>query len=482
MKFEFPVKFHRFTTEEFDRKKAEYVAKYGYTMNIPGFRDIVKLGIDKPPTDQELSQYKAKDVDALGGIRFEEIKSHMAKKKESFLRMMGSPTPTWIQNIGTSMTMLDDTQDALGTLSVVCRIAAHLLPKAAAKAFMGPAGWALAASDIANVAMTVMRSPLAALGPKPQLAKASSTNPFCKEAKVKRSRRLKKIKPSKGEIIEGLQTTNQVFGIGLSLGPIVGAVIEAFTGPYRVLAGEKVRVKWPIPDLSYLEEGAMRGLLAGQTLNNGGQELSDEDHTKTYLVANMATQVLYPLFQEYHPVDQIEGIENIELTAPSPKHPATKLLFEEEGIDYTKHIGFLYADRSQVPATELMDIGFDHNVDSFMEYSENTKHTHLGLIGAQCVNDFAQNSLSLWEDEDQVEVDFHPVEKACFKIMDNGYYFEEKVTSKHLELFADQVMSYHSRGVEPSFDMIMREICPAAGFGITTQQYIPPSPAIRRIR
>ncbi|GAH89250.1 unnamed protein product, partial [marine sediment metagenome] len=247
--------------------------------------------IDKPPTELEVAQYKAKDVDALGGFRYQEIKDHMAKKKESFLRMMGSPTPTWIQNIGTTMTLLDDTQDALSTLSVVCRIGAHLVPKAAAKAFMGPAGWALLAADIANVAMTVMRSPLTLIAGKGDLSKATTTNPFCKEAKVSRARRLKKIKPSKGELIEGLQTTNQVFGIGLSLGPIVGAVIEAFTGPYRVLAGEKVKVKWPIPDLSYLEEGAMRGLLDAQVLNNGGQELSDEDHTKTYLVANMATQV-----------------------------------------------------------------------------------------------------------------------------------------------------------------------------------------------
>ena len=469
MKFEFPVKFHRFTTEEFDRKKAEYVAKYGYTMNIPGFRDIVKIGIDKPPTDQELSQYKAKDVDALGGIRYQEIKDHMAKKKESFLRMMGSPTPTWINNIGTTMTLLDDINDSAGTLSVICRTAAHLLPKTVGRAFMGPAGWALLAADICNVCMTVMRSPVSAISGKNDLAKASTTNPFCKEARVKRSKRLKKLKPSKGEVIEALQTTNNVFGIGLSLGPILGAVIEAFTGPYRVLTGKKVKVNWPIPELKKADLSGVYGVRACQILGIGGQELSEEDHTKLYLVANMATQVLYPLFQEYHPVDQIEGIENIELTAPRPQDPSTKLIFEEEGIDPEKHIGFPHADRDHVPVSELMDIGFDYNTDSFLKYAENSKHTQMGFIGAQCANDFAQNSLSLWEDEDQVELDLHPVEKASFKIMDNGYSFDETVTSKNLELFSDQVMAYHSRGVEPSFDMIRDEICPAAQATLETR-------------
>ncbi|GAH73299.1 unnamed protein product, partial [marine sediment metagenome] len=194
----------------------------------------------------------------------------------------------------------------------------------------------------------------------------------------------------------------------------------------------------------------------------GGQELSEEDHTKLYLVANMATQALYPLFQEYHPVDQIEGIENIELTAPRPRDPSTKLIFEEQGIDYNKHIGFPHADRDHVPVSELMDIGLEYNTDSFLKYAENSKHTQMGWLGAQCANDFAQNSLALWEDEDQVELDFHPVEKACFKIMDNGYVFHRTVTGKQLKPFSDQIMSYASRGVEPSFDMIKNEICRAA--------------------
>lgn len=464
MKFEFPVKFHRFTTEEFDRKKAEYVAKYGYTMNIPGFRDIVKIGIDKPPTAEELVYYKAKDMTELSPIRFEEIRKHMAKKRESFLRMMGSPTPTWIQNIGTSMTFLDNVNDAAGTLSVVCRTAAHLLPKTLAKAFMGPAGWALLAADIANLGMTVMHAPITAIFGKGELSKASTTNPFCKEAKVTRAARLKRLKPSKGEIIEALQTTEQVFGIGLSLGPIVGAMIEAFTGPYRVLTGKKVQVKWPIPDFGLLGKYAINGLLGSEVLNTGGQELSDEDHTKTYLVANMATQVLYPLFQEYHPIDQIEGIENIELTAPKPMDPSTRLIFEEEGLDPLKHIGFPHADREQVSASELMDIGFEFNRDSFLEYSQNTKHTHHGWIGAQCVNDFAQNSLALLEGDDQVELDFHPVEKACFKILDPGWTFPLDTTYEQLECFAKGVMSFADRGIEPSFRDLRRLMPSMCGF------------------
>lgn len=454
--YDWPVKLHRFTTEEFDRKRAEYVAKYGYTMHIPGFTDIVKFDLGNPPTADEVKQYKAKNITALGQSRYNDIQKLMAKKKESFLRMMASPTPTWINNIGTTMTFMDDVNDAAGTLSAVCRIGAHLLPRTLGKLLMGPAGWALTIADIAQVANTLMQSPLTTLTRKSDLAKASATNPFCKEARASRSKRLKRIKPSKGEIIEALQVTKNLFGVGLCLGPLVGAFVEAFTGPFRVLSGKTVTVKWPIPELSSLELRAMEGLEACQQLNTGGQELSQEDHMKTYAVANMATQVLYPLFQQYHPLDKIDGIENILRTPRAVTDPLTQLLFEEQGIDHTQRIGHLHANHNPTSASELMDIGFDLNPASFDEFANLSKHTYTGLIGSQSVNDFAQNSLALLEGEESVELDYHPVEKACFKIMDNGWRFHDQTTTEQLECFALKVQEWYDQG----YDFEWRDLKP----------------------
>lgn len=450
-KFEFPVKLHRFTNEEFTRKKAEYNSKYGYTMHIPGLSDIVKFDTTPSPTELELAQYKAKDVDALGQYRYDKIQKLMQAKKESFLRMMDSPNPTWLNNIGTSLTFLDDVNDSCGTLSAIARIGAHLLPKAVGKVLLGPAGWALLAADIAQIAMTVMRSPLTRVMRKSALAKASATNPFCKEARVSRSNRLKRIKPSKGEIIEALQVTNNVFGVGLSLGPIVGAVEEAFTGPFRVLEGKQVRVKWPYPKLSEYEFRAMEGLEACQMLNTGGQELSDEDHIKSYIVSNMASQVLYPIFQEYQPFDNIEGVENIIRTPRPVRDPGTKDILDEAGIDWHTRDGFLHAEGGQSSVGELMDIGFDLNTKSFLEVAERTKHDYKGLVGAQSVNDFAQNSLALIEGEDQVELDFHPVEKAMFTIMDAGWIFWHQTTDDQIKCFSEKIMELDGRGITLPF-------------------------------
>lgn len=467
MQFDFPVGKHRFTTAEFDRKKAEYVAKHGYVMSIPGFSDIFKIGLDYKPTEREVELYRKKDITALGFDKYDQIARIMKKKKESFMRMMSSPNPTWLNNIGTTMTFLDDINDAAGTLSFVCRSMARLVPKALARYFLGPAGWALTIADIVGLAMTIARAPINAVMSKSRLNASLEMNPFSKNAKVFRAKRLRKIKPTKGEVIELLQVTNSMFGVGLSLGPIVGAFLEAFSGPVRVLQGKKVTVKWPIPDFSYFERVAMTSITAADALSFGDDELTWEDHCKTYLVAEMATHVLYPIFEEYHPIDQIEGIQNIIPTPPKPTDPLTKLLFDEEGVDPNTHIGFPGAEDTDGSASELMDTTSTYGALSFKKFCQKNSGTYLGLVGMQAVNNFTLNSLALWEGPEQVLSDVSPVLKACFKIIEHGSEMPKSTFKLQYETFGQTVIDLENKGYEVTWDVIKDFICPR--LGITLQ-------------
>jgi len=463
MQFEFPVGPHRFSSEDFNRQKAEYVAKHGYTMHIPGFSDIFKIGLDYKPTEREVELYRKKDINALGFDKYDQIARVMKKKKESFLRMMSSPNPTWLNNIGTTMTFLDDINDSAGTLSVIARTAAHLLPKTFAKFFMGPAGWALTVADAVNVAMVIARSPLDRLSRKSHLKRGYDMNPFCKQARVARSIRLKRLKPSKGELIELFQTTNSIFGIGLSLGPLVGAFLEAFSGPVRVLQGKKVTVKWPIPDFSYFERVAMTSITAADALSFGDDELSEEDHTKIYLVAEMATHVLYPLFEQYHPLDKIDGLENIIPKPPKVTDPLTKLLFEEEGIDPDHYIGAPGTEDTDGSVNELMDTSASTRQTGLTNYAKRGTDKLLGILGMQAANNFTENALALWEGSNQVETAFEPAFQACFKIIDRGYYFHPDTTWQQLKCFVRLVSYPLPRGPDLSFEEIKTSILPRCG-------------------
>ncbi len=460
MQFEFPIKKHRFTTEEFNLKKAAYVAKYGYVIHIPGFHDIFKIGQYYKPTEEEVELYRKKDITALGQYKYNKIQKVMKRNKDAFLRMMSSPNPKWVRNIGTTMTFLDDINDSAGTLSVVARTAARLLPKAVGKLLMGPAGWALTLAETVNVAMTIARSPLDRITRKSYLNAGYNMNPFSKEAKVARSKRLKRLKPSKGEIIEALQTTNNVFGIGLSLGPLVGAFLEAITGPVRVLQGKKVRVKWPWPKLQTYEKEAMRSLYGARCLTWGTDELSEEDHTKIYLIIELATQALYPLFEEYHPLDNIDGLENIILTPPRVTDPLIKLLFADEKIDPDKFVGIPGAEDTDGSANEIMDIGPQRGFTDLYKYAQRNRNTPMGVVGMQAANNATENLLALWEGTDQVRVEPGAVLKACIKIIEPGWYFAETTKYNQIECFIRLVTDLALDGIYPDFQYLRDRVLP----------------------
>lgn len=455
--YQFPVKLHRFTSEEFDKRKAAYTAKYGYTINIPGFRDIVKLGLDRPPTEEELSKYSSRDPGELSVERWEYIKAHKQRKKESFLRMMQSPSPTWVSNIATAMTFLDDVNDSLGTLSMVTRLAAHMLPKALGRVLMGPAGWALTAAEIANIGMTLSRLPIRAVALKTKMHRGLGLNPFSKKAKVARAAKLRTLRPSKGEIIEALQTTDNIMGVGLCLGPIMGLITDIISGTYRTLKGKSVSVSMPSAGLATHEQLGLNVFKAAQQLWTGGQELSDDQHTRAILAVNQATQIAWPITQAWHPVDNISDINNIELEAPSPKDPTTLALFAEEGIDPRTRTGFLSWNRKYVTPDDLWSSAEPKIDHSFHEYCDRNKHNYKGFMTAETAVESIQNLYALMEGEDAVELDYAHTEKAIHKMFDNGYRFHEITTPEQLACFAQKVEEWGGQGYDFEWrDLSMR--------------------------
>jgi len=447
---------HRFTSEEFTKRKAAYVAKYGYTVNIPGFKDIIKLGLETPPTEKELSQYSSKDPGELSVKRWQEIKAIKQRKKESFMRMMSSPSANWMNNVGTAMTFLDDVNDSLGTLSMVCRLTAHMLPKALGKILMGPAGWALTAAEIANIGMTLSRLPLKAVKLKPQLHKGLGLNPFTKKARVARAAKLRTLRPSKGEIIEALQTTDNICGVGLCLGPIVGLLNDIAAGMYRVATGKKVKISMPWAGLATHEQLALNVFKAVQQLWTGGPELTQEDKTKTILAANMATQVAYPIMQTWDVFDNVSDFDAIEIQAPIPRELCTLEILAYHGIGQRQAIGMLSWDKEYVTPMDLWDSAEPMINESFHNYCDENKHNLQGLMTAQTSVDTIQNMYALTEGEGQVELDYLATEKAIHAMFDGGYRFHPETTIEELQCFSRSCEKWADQG----YDFTWRELHP----------------------
>jgi len=116
----------------------------------------------------------------------------MNRKKEAFQRMMASPSPVWLQDIGTAMTAVDDVQDQLSTVSMLGRVGAATFPKLMAKWAVPAVGAVMTVNDILNLFTNVLMSPINAITKKDYLRRMTLSNPKTNMAKVKHSIKVKR--------------------------------------------------------------------------------------------------------------------------------------------------------------------------------------------------------------------------------------------------------------------------------------------------
>lgn len=153
----YTASFHapEFTDDEFERQRAEYIAKNGYVITLPTFRDIIKLPIHKPITPDEKLLYYSGRKGEIPEARRRELKIMKADKRFHMESMLGSPTPRLARSIGSILQCIDDAQDFLISAAAIGRIALKFLPKIALR-FLG---WPVTALWLISTAMNFFTAP-----------------------------------------------------------------------------------------------------------------------------------------------------------------------------------------------------------------------------------------------------------------------------------------------------------------------------------
>jgi len=430
----FPVSLPQFSDDEYKRKKAAYIAEHGYWVIPPRLGEIFKIRWYDEPDNYEYAAWKARsraeyllsmyptsysapqwraDVAAFPNHhRYWEIQSLLDKKRERYNRMLASPTPTWATNIASVMTFFDDINDTLGSLAVLGRIAARLLPKVLGKIFLGPVGWILLAADIAGLILDLMKLPFTCMGAKRNFDKISDVNPFSKRAKLRRASKLRRIMPSKGEMIEMLQTTDNIWGIGLCLGPIIGFGYDVVSGIVRMMQGHQVTWGRRPPSRPKHVRTLEECIRSAAALHMAGDEMSDEDHLAMMLALNGASQIIKPYFDEWNPLDEVEGLEFALLDAPTPKHPTTIDILAENGILPGQRIGWPGLDKPYASIEELWDKCQPTAASRLWDFARRNSHNYEGLIGCQNAMDYGLNMMYMLEGGNTVDVEMAPAWKG----------------------------------------------------------------------
>lgn len=423
------------TDEEYARRKAEYTAKYGYSITIPGLWDIIKVTTEKPMSALEDYWWTRKEWENFSPERYEEIYRQKQDRKDRYLAMLASPTPALFQNAGSIMTAVDDAQDAISTLGVIGRIGIKVLPKALGKLITGPTGVLLVVSDCLNMVQQTGQMCLMPFAAKKNAQSLKEGSPKMKSGKLRRAAKLRNAIPTKGDWIQALQVTEQVFGFGVSLGPVMGLISDVLWGSVRTVPGKFIDIKLPIPDLREWEIKALR-IIKSLTVLWGYDWRTDNDDVLLWSTAHsLAVQGCERITRLWNPLEMVDDVAHLETMAPSPWHTLTKEVINEGPVPMAEVIGWPQTSTLWALIEELMELTQGRAAGNLENFQANNQHSWHGYCCGVTAIQSAFGVLATLEGEDDVEYEDSIAFKAAVTMIENGYQLDPDQAYEKFALF-----------------------------------------------
>ena len=455
---QYTAPFHapRFTDAQFKELRKKYIEKNGYTVTIPALSDIIHITKFKPMTAEEKRLWKARKYDDIPPGRRADIRAEKARKKAKFLAMLGDPSPDIAQSAGAILTAIDDAQDAIATIACLGLIVAAVIGGPVAAAVLGPLGLILGAASLMQMInpyshiRKLLKTSSTGRGAKKNLEKLTDKNPFSKKAKLKLAKRLTKFKPTIGNALEALQTTDQIYGVGICLGPIVGFAQAALSGVIRTASGQDVDWKVGWPKKSEAEKKAAIAAIAASMTNMQTWMSDKDDEMRSIVSASLAMQVLHDPLTEWNPIDHIEDLGSYLVQAPGPEDPLTLEIMEEEGIPPEKLSVWPGTNKQWLSIDDIQERVQEKAAANLRHYAEQNLHDLAAWNALNAADDFAMNFLSAMEGPDQIVIDYIRTERIVITILDNGWIYPENITLAQVRKFEDWCEVHEYMDTSPS--------------------------------
>ena len=446
----------KYTSEEFRKLKADYIAKYGYTITFPGLFDIIKIPIEKKMTEQEEYDWSRRFYDRFSESRLYEIREMKRKRKERFLALLGSPAPEVISNVGSFMTAIDNAQDAVFTLGAMGYLAMRFSPPPVASALAIPTGAAMTAAGALDIIQSLGKKGLPGIAAKRAWQKKTGIDPWSKKGRIKYAKYLMKTFPKKAIGIQALQTTNEIFGVGLSLGPIVGFFVDAVSGPVRRLYGDKVSVKWPIPTYDRFCRSAQHNARTVFAYFHPGVQTSDEEVITMMMATWLSNAAMFSWCKDWPAVEAVNNWDEIELGMPKPTNILTQEVIKEEGINIDDVCGWPHNNKPWALATDLVN-EYDAPCKAYFdEYMGMHDKDWIGYIFKTLACDSTFYTLGTIEGEESVEVDYTAVSKTCSILLEYRMYIDMEQPKDKIQLFTSKMDGWEITGIKPTLKEITR--------------------------
>ncbi|MBA7495898.1 hypothetical protein ES702_06494 [subsurface metagenome] len=479
-----------FTDEAFEKKKAEYVAKNGYTITFPKLTDIIKFPIYKPMTEPEIKLYKARKYAEIGKKRLTEIYATKMNKRAAFDRMLASPTPEMARSWASIAQALDDAQDALLTIAVAGRIAARFLPRFLARFAMGPVGWIWLIGEILNALMAPWACIIRPMSCKRKIHRKLRRRAKGMRAQMKRFASKPGVIPSFSEGIQALQVTKDVWGWGLSLGPIVGLAMDLVSGSVRYALGEKVslrrtpglvehyqkagelahkRIRWKSRYKKPKHQDECAKALKSMSVIYGFDRKTDPlTETLLYIAAECAAIGAGPQMKEWNPYIEVEGLEHIYTEAPQLTDVLWQEIFEEKGMDPDDFVAWPSLGKRWATYEEISASVAPIAAESFDYFTQTiTDHRYLAVM-EECAIEAGLRTIALLEGEDAIRIQYHASLATAEMLLNHRYAFPLDITDDQATDFMDWTRAHEEAGTQPSLKEALAYARNNLGFEFST--------------
>jgi len=523
-----------FTDEGFRQKKDAYVKEHGYSITLPTFRDIVHIGLHKPMTTQEKALWYSGRRSEIGKSRQLELGYQKERSRDRYNQLLASPIPNVQQNITSILTAWDDAQDAFISLAAIGRIVCKWLPKLLVRWLAWPIGLLWLISTV----MGLLVGPTAcALNPMAckrymrmklayrQASLKGKARPWSdkvgKLAKYEKVRMQAGLRgfatsggylPSFSEGIQMLQTTDQIFGIGVSLGPLMGMGMDLASGAVRWAVGQDVSFKNAPSDIEIYKRSADKyntyarwkppkkkmdrsefllwkekkiasgtwgikskrddAVYHAMKLHATGYGIKRrtnwEEEAAFYALAEMSFQGVGSILDYWDPVVNVEGLEHIEVEGYSEPNPLVEEMLAEEGVDYRERIGWPSVNKRWATYEELQTSLQETASDNIRHVSESCPHAGLKAISETSATACGLQAISLMTGEQNISIQFHAAIDIAETLLDKRYAFPDTITEAQMTEFALWTQAHEDNNSRPNLREILGYAKNSLGFEFVT--------------
>jgi hypothetical protein len=473
-------------TWEFNQLRRAYVEKHGYTVTIPGLEDVFHFKAEKPLTALEKYHWRHKNYKHFTPGRHEEIRYMKQRRKEKFLSMLSSPSPHIFNARSAIITSLDDCQDAMSTLSGIGTLAYMGAGKAMKRVIGGPLGWLMTAENAINYVTKSLSPEMRPMADKRTREKTTEKGAKARQARVKKTERMLKAGRWQGKLIETAQTTDSIFGTGISLGSLMALPIDFVSGFARTIALQKTSMKFPTIDIPHWQRVARQNTRdfatlqsirrtyvteerhspAVRTTHNLGIEsvLSDSDIEQAHVALFLSTQVMHSMAETYDPLDCGVPHDTLELKAPLPTNILTLEVIEEAGDDPEEGSAWPATGEKWSNARDLVEESAPILTENLNAYCERNAHSEIGRCVSGYSVDAALYNCENFAGLEAVDIENTPCSRIITSLQALNFGIDQDLTSGQKQIFAGYLQRCNDQNYTPSTREILDHAETHCGF------------------